>query len=86
MHEPLALEHFDERVELEIARGRNERRTLRRRFRRLLLRVVLLPVAAILLRAGEGIAEQVLHTHARAREAARLARLQGAVRLPHVLA
>ena len=66
--EALALEHFDERVELQIAARREHV------LAGLLLRLVVLPLLAIGLGAREGVADDVLDALARRRKPLRVGR------------
>ena len=75
VHEPLALEHLDERLELQVALGRNDV------LARGLLLVVRLPGLLIRLRARERVTNHVLDTHPRDRIPAR----PGLAELAHVL-
>ncbi len=75
VHEPLALEHLDERLELHVALGRNDV------LARGLLLVVRLPGLLIGLRARERVTNHVLDTHPRDRIPAG----PGLAELAHVL-
>ena len=80
VHETLALEHFDQRVELQVPARREDVGA------RLLLRVVVLPVLAVGLGAREGVADHVLDALPRGRKALRAGRRRLAALAGDVLA